>query len=73
MIVVMTAVEFKYRVPTLEIMARQKSCGLELCQHSIHGRQTDILARREQFLVQVFGTEMPVSGNLEDLQDLEAR
>jgi hypothetical protein len=67
---VLAVIELEYRVPTFEVVPRNEARGLELRQHSIHGRKADLFAGIQQILVNIFSTEMPVVCTLEYFQDL---
>ena len=58
-VMVYAFVEFKYRMPTLEIMACYEARRLKLRQHPVNGSQPNILASLQQLLVDVFSTEVP--------------
>ncbi len=72
-IVMLAVVEFEYRMSALEIVARHEPGRLELGQHTVNGRQADILPRIEQFLVHVLGAHVALFGVLENLEDFQTR
>lgn len=72
MIMVLLVGHFEHGMTAIEIVANHQSCGFELGQYAIDGRQTDILASLQQGLVDIFGTEVAIRGAFENLQDLDA-
>lgn len=65
-VVVMTAlVEFEHSLATFEVVAHQQARLLELGQYPVNGGQSDILACRQQHLVNVFRAEVALRTVLE--------
>jgi len=56
-VVVLALVQLEDGGATLEVVARDQACGLELGEHAIHGRQPDVLVRLEQASVDVLRAE----------------
>ncbi len=54
-------------------MAGYEAGGLELSQHAVHGRETDILARIQQLPVNVLRAQVARLAFLENFQNLEPR
>ena len=73
MVMVLAVIKLEYRVPAFEVVPRYQPCRLELRQHTIDGSQANLLARVQEFLVDILGTGMPVCGTLENFEDLESR
>ena len=73
MVVMRPLVEFKHGHAVFEMMARHQSGRLELREHAIHGRQTDVLVGLDQALVDAFGGHMTGRTTLENFEDLESR
>ena len=58
---------------TIEVVPNYRAGRLELGQHTIDSRQTDILARLHQRLVDVLGAHVSTVGRIQHLQDLDPR
>jgi hypothetical protein len=71
MIMVAAVCQFEYGMAAIEIMPNHEASRLELGQHAVNGRQTDILAGLHQRLVDVLGTHMAPIGGIQHLQDLD--
>jgi len=74
-IVVLAAVQFEDRVPSLEMMAFHQPGRLELGQDPVNRGQADFLAFAEQRLVDFFRRQVPIrtAAVLQHFQDLDAR
>jgi hypothetical protein len=72
-IVMLTFVQLEYRCRPFEMMARDQARRLELGEHSIYRRQTDVFVGLQQMTIDVFRTHMPRFGAAQDFQDLEPR
>ena len=72
-VVVVDIGEFEDRVSALEVVADDQPRRLELGQHPVDRRQTDILAGRQQRLVDILGTHVPPARYFEQLQNLDTR
>ena len=68
-----TLVELEHRHAVFEMMARHQAGGFELRQHAIDGGESDVLARAEQPLVDLFGRHVARGAALENLEDLQPR
>jgi len=73
MVVVLLVVELEDRLARLEVVADQESRLLELREHAIDGRETDVEPVGEELLVDVLGRHVADGRLLEDVDDLEAR
>lgn len=70
MIVMVASVELENGISALEMMAFDKTCGLELRQHAVDGRETDFFPFAQQKLVYFLGGQVPI-GALPSFQHLE--
>lgn len=68
-IVMFATIKLVDSLPTFEIVFDDDACRLELGQHAINRRQTDILPIGEQFLVDIFGSEVLNTLFLENLKN----
>jgi hypothetical protein len=73
MIVVMTAVEFEYCLPPLEMVSFSQPGIDELGKDAIDGRKPDLFAALKQRFVYIFGGHVPRFGRFKDLEDLYPR
>lgn len=74
MVVMLFLGQLEDRVTAIEIMSYHQACRLELSQHTIDSRQSHVLPRFEQCLVDILRAEMVlVGGRFENLQDFYAR
>lgn len=58
---VVAVIEFKNRLTTVELTARQYSCLLKLSEHAIDRRKSDIYALTYQDTIDIFGTEVALA------------
>ncbi len=72
-IVMITAIEFEDRLASFEMAAAHQPRALELGQDAIDGRQSDILVMTQEFLIDILGTQMPLSTIFKNPQDLHPR
>jgi hypothetical protein len=72
-IVVARVVELEHRLARLEVMALQEPGLLELREHAIHRRQTDVEPVGHQQPIDVLGRQMPHRALLEELEDAQPR
>ena len=72
-IVMRPRIEFEDRHPVSKVMTRDETRGLELRQHPVDRRKTDVLARLGEPAVDVLGGQVPLAAALEDVEDLHAR
>jgi hypothetical protein len=73
-VVVMRAfIQFENRLARLEMITVEQASLLELGQHAVYGRQTDIHVLGQQYLVDVFSSQMAHLAVLENFQDFQAR
>jgi len=72
-VVMLPAIQFKYGVATLEVVALDQAGSLELSQHPVYRRQTNLLSIMQQRLIGLLGGEMTIRGGpaLEHLQNLD--
>lgn len=73
MVMVITDAEFEDRVPTLEMMPRDKARCFELGQDAIHGGQADFLTAFQQQFVHIFRAQVPAVGTFKDGEDFYTR
>ncbi len=73
MVVMRPLIEFEHGHAVFEMMPRHQPGGLELREHAIHGRQTDVLVGLDQALVDAFGGHVTGRTALENFEDLESR
>lgn len=75
MIVMAALVEFKNRDATLEVMADDKTGGLELSQYPVYRRETYLVTLGSQVLGYFLSAQMAVGGTapFENFQYFEAR
>jgi len=71
-VVVLALVEFKQGSSRLEIGPLQDAGLLELHQHPIHCRESDIAVVGQQLAVDVLGAHVPHASLLENLEDFQA-
>ena len=72
-VVVRAGVELEDRHAVREVMAGDEPGRLELRQHPVDRRKTDVLARLGEPAVDVLGGQVPLAAALEDVEDLHAR
>jgi len=72
MVVMGAFVQLENGHAVLEMMPGDKSGGLELREHPVHGGKTNVLIRLDQLLVDRFRALVPRRAILENLEDLEA-
>lgn len=72
-VVVVTAIEFEDRLPSLEVMLLGEAGVHELRQHAIDRRQSDLLPALQQLTIDILGGHVTRVARLEDLEDLHAR
>ena len=73
MVVVRPLVELEHRRAVFEVVARHQPRGLELREHAIHRRETDVLVGLDQSLVDALRRTCDGSAAAENFEDLEAR
>lgn len=73
MVVMRSLVELEDRLAGLEMIAVQYSGLLELRQHTVHGRQTDIHIFGQQDFIYVFRAQVAYRAILKNFEDLESR
>src|SRR5690606_15713371 len=64
---------FKYRVPTLKVMAQYQARRFELGQHPVYRGQPYVISLLQQFLVYILGTQMVLFGIFKNIEDLDSR
>ena len=74
MIVVITTVEFENGVSTLEVVPNYQTCGLELSQYTVNGRQANFFALRYEIAKDFLSAQVAVMrlSSFQDLKDLDA-
>lgn len=72
-IVVLTIVQFVNGPTTFEIVPGHEARMLELGQHPIHGRKTNLFPRVIQFPVDILGAEVMLGAFLEQPEDFQPR
>lgn len=73
-VMVLAPTQLEYRVTAFEMMAMHQAGTFKLGQNTIHRRQTDILTRFQQALVDIFRAQMTLGFiTLENLEDFHAR
>lgn len=72
-VVVVTLIQFEYRMSALEVMARDQTRGFELGQYPVHRGQTDVVSGFEQRLVHVLGTHVARVAAFQNFQNLDPR
>ena len=70
-VVVLTAIQFEHRMPTLEIPPLHQSSRLKLRQHAVNRRQSDLLIGVQQHAVDILGTNVPLPAVLQQFQYLD--
>src|SRR5258707_9045691 len=73
MVVVPALVQLEHRLAGLEMLARQQSRVLELRQHPVNRRETDVDAFGDQRLVDVLGRKVADFPGVEELKRSEER
>ena len=73
MVVMLPTIQFIDRLATFKIVLDDDPRCLELGQHAIHRRQTDVFLVRKQLLVDILGSDMLHAGLIKYLQDPHAR
>ena len=73
MVVVPALVQLEHRLAGLEVLAREEPRLLELREHAVNRRETDVDALGDQRLVDVLGRKVADFAGLEELEDLAAR
>ena len=73
MVVVPALVQLEHRLAGLEMLPRQQPGLLELREHAVDGRESDVDALGDQRLVDVLGRKMAHLARLEQLEDLAPR
>lgn len=72
-VIVMGAlIDLEDRHAVLEMVSAHEARRLELGQHPIHGRKTDVLVGIEELAIDVLGRQMARGAALEQLENLEA-
>src|SRR5690606_1831600 len=70
MVMVVALGEFEHRLVAFEVMALNNTGTLELRQHTVYRRKSNVLPRLEQRLVDVLSGQMPILALRENFQDL---
>src|SRR5687768_8106941 len=73
MVVMCPLVELEHRHSVFEMVTRDQAGRLELREHPINRRETDVLVGLDQAFVDAFGGHMTGRTPLENLEDLESR
>ena len=73
MVVMRSLVELEHGHAVFKMVPRHQPRGLELREHAVHRRETDVLVRLDQALVDALGRHMTGRTALENLEDLEPR
>ena len=71
-VVVITMVEFEYRLVTIKVMAHQQARLLKLRKHAIYRGQPDILAIISQQSIHFFCSHVALVALLEQIEDSQA-
>ena len=71
MVVMRSLIELENRHAVFKVMSRNQPRGLELREHAIHRRETDVLIGLDQSLVYAFGGHVTGRAALENLENLE--
>lgn len=71
MVVVRSFIQLEYRLAGFKMVSMQQPRLLELREHAINGRQADVHILGQQYLVDVFGTQMTHRTALKNFEDLE--
>src|SRR5690606_17047211 len=72
-VVVVALVEFEDRLAGFEVAALEQAGLLELGQHTVDGRQADLVVLREEFLEDILGAHVALAAGVEDVEGLQAR
>ncbi len=72
-VVMIALIQLEYRLSTFEVMAFDQTSGLKLGQNTIDGRETHLLTRPQQGLVNVLRGHVQVFIFLQQIEDLHAR
>jgi hypothetical protein len=59
--------------PCLEVRLLEQAGLLQLCEHAVHGSQTDLVTLLEQQAIHLFGCQMTYICFLKHFQDLQPR
>src|SRR6185295_19267156 len=73
MVMMRPLVQLEDRHAVFEMMARDQARGLELRENAVHRRETNILVRLNEPLVNALGGHVTGRTSLEDFEDLESR
>lgn len=71
-IVMISVVQLKNSLATIELAARQDTRLLELGQHTVNRGQADIDTLANQHTINVLGAQMALTGFMKDIQDFQA-
>src|SRR4051812_10010446 len=73
MIMVRALVQLENSHAVFKVMPRDQARGLELGENAVHGRETYVLVRLNEPLVNAFGGHVTGGTSLENFEDLESR
>lgn len=72
-VVMRPGIEFEHRHAIGEVMPRDEPRRLELGEHAIDRRETDVLAQIDQPTIDILGRHVALATALEDFEDLHSR